>query len=142
MWETAARLEVDKQDAELMDQLIRCGSTPQQAVLRMRIVLGASEGVCNSQVAHELGTTRSTVIKWRERYRTHGLEGILEDAPRSGRRKTMTAEKEAEIVQATLSTKPADGTHWSTRIMAAAQGVSDTTVHRIWKCSSASAALC
>jgi len=132
MWETAPRLKVEKQDADLMDQLIRCGSTPQQSVLRMRIVLGASEGVSNSQMAEELGTTRSTVIKWRERYRTHGLEGILEDAPRSGRRKTITPEKEAAIVQATLSTKPADGTHWSTRTMAAAQGVSDTTVYRIW----------
>jgi transposase len=132
MWETAPRLEVDKQDADLMDQLIRCGSTPQQSVLRMRIVPGSAEGVSNSQMASDLGTTRSTVIKWRERYRKHGLEGILEDAPRSGRRKTITAEKEAEIVQATLRTKPADATHWSTRTMAAAQGVSDTTVHRIW----------
>jgi hypothetical protein len=76
---------------------------------------------------------KSSVLKWRARYRESGLKGILDDAPRSGRKKTISAEKEAAIVQATLRTKPSQATHWSTRSMADAQGVSDTTVYRIWK---------
>jgi transposase len=129
----AERLVVSKQDRELMDEFLRSGSTPQKVVFRIRVVLGAASGVSNAQLARSLETTKSSVLKWRARYREHGLEGILEDAPRSGRKKTISAEKEAAIVQATLETKPAQSTHWSTRSMAAAQGVSDTTVYRIWK---------
>jgi transposase len=80
-----------------------------------------------------LKTTRSTVIKWRDRYQERGLEGVLEDAPRSGRKKVINQQKEQAIVKATLESKPANATHWSTRTIAAAQGVSDTTVYRIWK---------
>jgi transposase len=97
------------------------------------MVLGAAEGASNAQLVRDLGTTKSSVLKWRARYLRSGLEGILEDAPRSGRKKTISAEKEAAIVEATLQTRPTQATHWSTRSMADAQGVSDTTVHRIWK---------
>jgi transposase len=116
-----------------MDEFLRGGNTPQKIAFRISILLGAATGIPNAQLARDLGTTKSSVLKWRARYRSAGLEGILEDAPRSGRRKTITPEKEAAIVQATLQTKPAQATHWSTRSMANVQGVSDTTVHRIWK---------
>jgi transposase len=116
-----------------MDALLRAGETPQKVAFRIRVVLGAAAGKPNAELARELETTRTTVIKWRSRYEEFGVEGILQDAPRSGRKKTISAAKEAEIVRATLETKPPAGTHWSTRSMAAAQGVSDSTVHRIWK---------
>jgi len=61
------------------------------------------------------------------------MAGILEDRPRSGRPKDITAEQEEAIVKATLHTKPKDATHWSTRMMAAGQGVSRATVQRIWQ---------
>jgi transposase len=133
MPEAAEPLKVSKSDEELMDAFLRCGSTPQKVVFRIRIVLGACAGVANRQLARDLSTTKSSVLKWRRRYEELGLEGILEDAPRSGRKKTITADQEAAIVEATLQTTPAQATHWSTRLMAMAQGVSDTTVYRIWK---------
>jgi transposase len=133
MSQEAKPVSVSKRDRELMDELVRSGNTPQKVIFRIGIVLGAAEGISNAQLVRDLGTTKSSVLKWRGRYRENGLEGILEDAPRSGRKKTISAEKEADIVQATLRTKPPQATHWSTRSMADAQGVSDTTVHRIWK---------
>jgi transposase len=60
--------------------------------------------LANNQLAAELKTTRTTVIKWRERYRDAGLEGVLEDAPRSGRKTIIDEDKEREIVKATLET--------------------------------------
>jgi transposase len=133
MWQTAEPIVVSKADREFMEELVRSGSTPQKVIFRIAIVLGAADGKSNGQLVRDLGTTKSSVLKWRARYRESGLDGILDDAPRSGRKKTIGAEKEAAIVQATLRTKPPQATHWSTRSMADAQGVSDTTVHRIWK---------
>jgi transposase len=133
MWQTAEPIVVSKADREFMEELVRSGNTPQKVIFRIAIVLGAGDGKSNGQLVRDLGTTKSSVLKWRARYRESGLEGILDDAPRSGRKKTISAETEAAIVQATLRTKPPQATHWSTRSMADAQGVSDTTVHRIWK---------
>ena len=133
MSQEAEPITVNKRDRELMDELVRSGNTPQKVIFRIGIVLGAAEGISNAQLVRDLRTTKSSVLKWRGRYRENGLEGIREDAPRSGRKKTISAEKEADIVQATLRTKPPQATRWSTRSMADTQGVSETTVHRIWK---------
>jgi transposase len=133
MWEAAGALSVHKQDQSLMEELLRCGNTPQKVVFRIRVVLGAAQGLSNRQLAKKLATTRMTVLKWRQRYEHDGLEGVLQDAPRSGRKKSISADKEAEIVNATLYRKPANATHWSTRSLAATQGVSDSTVLRIWQ---------
>jgi hypothetical protein len=62
----------------------------------------------------------------------HGVGGVLKDAPRPGRRKRLTPDRIAAIVTATLTTRPPGATHWSTRTMARAQGVSETTVRTIW----------
>jgi transposase len=133
MWKPAEPLCLRGQDRVILEELLRSGTTPQRVIFRIQVLLGSAEGSSNNKLAAQLSTTRSTVIKWRDRYQDGGLESILEDAPRSGRKKTISEEKERAIVKATLETKPANGTHWSTRSMASAQGVSDTTVHRIWR---------
>jgi transposase len=109
------------------------GSTPQNVAFRIRIILSAAEGVSNNELAGRLSTTRTTILKWRQRFAEFGIEGILADAPRSGRKKSISPEKEAAIVEATLENKPRNAIHWSTRLMAATQKVSDTSVHRIWR---------
>lgn len=133
MGQTAEQITISKSDRELMEALLRAGNTPQKVAFRINIVLGAAEGIPNAQLARDFATTKSSVLKWRGRFARSGLSSILEDAPRSGRKKSISPEKEAAIVEATLQTKPKDATHWSTRSMADAQGVSDTTVYRIWK---------
>ncbi len=69
---------------------------------------------------------------WRQRYGEAGVDGLLKDAPRPGRKKRISPKKIEAIVNATLHTKPKDATHWSTRTMARAKGVSEATVRRIW----------
>ena len=133
MWEPAEPLRLQRQDRIILEELLRCGTTPQRVVFRIRVLLGSAGGLANNRVAAELKTTRSTVIKWRDRYLERGLEGVLEDAPRTGRKKIISPQQEQVIVKATLETKHANATNWSTRTMAATQGVSDTTVYRIWK---------
>ncbi len=93
----------------------------------------AANGMLNQDIAVKIGTTRPTVQLWRDRFLALRLSGLEKDAPRPGRLPSIPAEKIAEVVEATLHTKPPNATHWSTRTMAAAQGISEATVWRIWK---------
>ncbi len=133
MWSPAGALSVSKQERALLEEFLRAGNTPQKVAFRVRVILGAANGLSNNALAAELQTTRSTVLKWRARFGQTGIEGILTDAPGRGRKKRVDEAREAAIVEATLQTKPAESTHWSTRTMAASQGVSDSTVFRIWR---------
>ena len=108
-------------------------STPRGVALRVNIILGAAEGVANHVLARNLSTSLPTVLLWRKRYESEGMEGILEDRPRSGRPKRISEQREAAIVEATMKTTPKDATHWSVRAMAASQKVSPATAQRIWK---------
>ena len=87
----------------------------------------------NNAIAARLETTRPTVLLWRERFAARGVPGLLKDAPRPGRHKAISPEVVKRVVDATLHTTPRAATHWTTRTMAAAQGLSHMTVHRIWK---------
>jgi len=133
MWTKADALPVLEVDQELLQHLLRSGSTPQKIALRARILLGAAEGKPNYQLSDELNVSRPTILLWRQRYLEAGLAGILKDAARPGRKKVITPTKVEAIVNATLHTTPKDATHWSVRSMAKAQGVSAAMVHRIWR---------
>jgi transposase len=73
------------------------------------------------------------VILWRRRFGDEGLDGLWDIAPGRGRKPTYQIDKIADIVEATLQTKPAGMTHWSCRTMAESQGVSKSTVNNIWR---------
>jgi len=128
----AAPLPLSTSERRALLDLIRHRSTPQSIVLRVQIVLGAGDGVANRQLARTLQTSVPTVLLWRSRYQAEGLAGILQDRPRPGRPKQISAEEEAAIVEATIQSKPKDATHWSVRTMARAQGVSKASIQRIW----------
>jgi transposase len=120
-------------DGVLLQGLVRGRNTAQKVALRARIILGAANGISNNRLAKELGVTRPTVLLWRQRYARAGVAGLLRDAPRPGRRKRITPRQVEAIVNATLHTTPRDATHWSSRTLAGAHGVSEATVRRIWR---------
>src|SRR3970282_2093431 len=80
----------------------------------------------------EIRTSRPTVRLWRTRFAAGGVAALLEDAPGRGRPASISRAKVKRIVEATTQTRPRGATHWSTRTMAQAQGVSHATVARIW----------
>src|SRR3989441_238000 len=133
MWKPARALRVRPDDREWLETLVAGGKTPQRVVLRARIVLGAAGGQSNNGLAKELGISRPTLLRWRQRYVEAGVVGLLKDAPRPGRRKWIRPEQVEAIVNATLHTTPRDATQWSVRSLAQAQRVSPATVHRIWQ---------
>ena len=129
----APPLPLTERERDELLQVSKIRSTPQSVALRIQIVLRAAEGIANKVLARQLSTSLPTVLLWRERYQDEGLAGILEDRPRSGRPKEISAEQEAAIVETTLHSTPKDATHWSVRSLAKAQGVSPASVQRIWK---------
>lgn len=116
-----------------LEQWIRSRTTPHRLVERARIVLASAAGKPTTQISEELQISRPTVQRWLDRYEAEGLDGIEGDRPRPGRPRRITAEIETDVVRRTLETKPPEGTHWSSRLMARETGLHFTQVARIWK---------
>ncbi len=100
---------------------------------RASVILLAAKGWQNMAIATEVKLDRRQVALWRQRFIDGGVPALLQDATRSGRTPTVTAEIESRIVNTTLHEKPAAATHWSTRTLAAHLGLSATTIRRVWQ---------
>jgi len=116
-----------------LQEWLRAGSTPQQVALRCRIILGAAQGQQDKQIAQSLRVRRATAALWRQRVRAQGIGCVWEIAPGRGRKTRQHPEKIAAAITATLHARPTGATHWSTRTLARAQGLSKSTVHRLWQ---------
>jgi transposase len=82
---------------------------------RAHVILLAAKGWQNKEIAIEASLDRRQVALWRQRFLDGGIDALRQDAPRSGRPATVTAEGESRIVHATLHERPINATHWSTR---------------------------
>jgi transposase len=125
-------LIVDPADREKLILLARRPKTAQRTAIRSKIILRAAEGVSNQEIARQLGITGSTVGKWGERYRLHGMKGLADDS-RSGTPRRITDAKVEEAVTRTLESMPEAATQWSTRSLAKDVGLSQGAVVRIWR---------
>ena len=104
----------------------------QRLATRSRIILACAEGRDNSDVAARLRVNPVTVGKWRKRFLADRLEGLA-DEPRPGAPRSITDATVERIITKTLEEKPVDATHWSTRDMAAAVGLSQSSIGRVWR---------
>lgn len=130
----AAPLTLREGDLARLEALTRSTSVRAGLAQRARIVLLAAQGLPNSEIARRTGSTRPTVLTWRQRYAEGGIEA-LEDRPRSGRPSEVD---EVRVVAATLANNgkpPAHlgAPHWTSRLLAEHLDVSYTTVARIWR---------
>ena len=128
----AAPIVLSPEEDATLDRWTRSRHLPLRQVQRAQIVQLAAAGVESREIARTLGVSRPTVQLWRQRFLARRLDGLEKDAPRPGRLPQISAQRVRAIVEATLHTKPANATHWSTRTMAETQGVSSATVQRIW----------
>jgi len=124
-------LTVTDDERQELDQWARRPKSTQRLALRARIVLACAEGLSNTAVARQLGVTLPTVGKWRARFITDRLEGLA-DEPRPGAPRTLTDAQVESVITRTLESKPSAATHWSTRNMAKASGLSQSAIVRIW----------
>jgi len=129
----AVSITLTKDERVVLQRWARGRRTAARLVQRAKIVLLASEGRLNKEIAAELGTFPNLVGRWRKRFAEQRLAGIERDAARGGR-KPVTRERVARrIVEATTRTRPKNATHWSTRTLAKELGVSRSMVHRVWR---------
>src|SRR3954468_20826045 len=127
-----APLELDEVERAELTSLASRRSTAQALALRARIVLACADGEQSKVVATRLAVDPGTVGKWRRRFSEHRLEGLW-DEPRSGTPRTIEDSRIEAVIVRTLETKPPDATHWSSRGMARACGLSVSSVQRIWR---------
>jgi transposase len=129
----APPIVIDETTRRGLERLSRKRSMAVRVVLRSRIVLLVVEGNQNKQIAEQLGVSTRMASLWRGRFIEHGIEGLLRDAPRPGRTPRTTAEIVDTVDVKTTQSAPTNATHWSTRTMARVTGISETSVHRIWR---------
>jgi transposase len=128
----AVEVVLSAEEREQLESWARRGKSAQALAQRARIVLAAAEGLKNTEISQRLSVDRNTVKKWRLRFASDRLDGLL-DEPRRGRPRTVSDAQVEEVIVKTLESTPKDATHWSTRSMAGEVGLSQTAVSRIWR---------
>jgi transposase len=127
-----AEIVLSAAEREQLETWTRRRKTAQALALRSRIILECATGIDSKRVAQQMSVAQQTVSKWRNRFATDRLDGLL-DAPRPGAPRTIDDARVDAVIAKTLETVPKNATHWSTRNMARETGLSQTTVSRIWR---------
>jgi transposase len=115
-----------------LDSLAHRSRSVPHVARRARIILACADGAASKVVAGRLHVTPATVCKWRGRFIRQRLDGLY-DEPRPGAVRTVTDDQVEQVIIRTLETTPRGATHWSTRDMARAVGLSRMAIHRIWQ---------
>jgi transposase len=117
---------------EVLETVARSSSAPHREVVRARALLMAADGLANTAIAQALSVSPASVSGWRGRFAEEGLVKFAQVRQGRGRKKSIPQETIDEIVDLTLNYRPQGETHWSCRTMAAATGVSKSTVQQVW----------
>lgn len=125
-------LTITDDERDELERLARRSRTNRNLAQRAKIILRSGSGLSNKSVAAKLRTSTTTVVTWRRRFMDGGVAALYDEA-RPGAPRKITDEDVESIVVKTLESKPKGRTHWSTRKMAEAAGVSASTVGRIWR---------
>jgi hypothetical protein len=128
---TSSGLVISDEDRAALESWLRSSTVGAGLVERARIVLTVAGGAGTAFTPRQVGVSRPTVIKWRDRFAARGLPGLA-DEPRSGRPKTVD---DSAIIAATLDAPPdkLGVTHWSSRLLGRHLGIGDATVARAWR---------
>jgi transposase len=127
-----APLKLTTDERETLEQWTRRPKTGQALAQRARVILESVTGKSNTEVARRLRVTNQMVGKWRMRFLEKRLDGLL-DEPRPGTPRRLGDAEVERVLTMTLESTPKNATHWSTRSLAAACGLSRSSVHRVWQ---------
>ncbi len=124
-------LTVSSEERQRLESLAHRARSQALLARRARVVLGCAEGLDNKAVAKKLRCSLGMVGKWRSRFLEARLAGLY-DEPRPGAPRQISDDQVEKLVIQTLESTPRGQTHWSTRGLAKASGLSRMTISRIW----------
>jgi len=127
--ETIFRLS--RSDRKKVKRLLRSTTTANGISRRARVLDSLDRGETPTEIANCLGITRRTVYKWKERYVSDGMNGLMDKA-RSGRPSKITDKTVKKVLSLSTDYLPEESTHWSVRLMAKHAGISEWQVRKIW----------
>src|ERR1700675_385959 len=129
---SGSEILLTKQQHSDLSSIAQSRALPAGYVFRAKLILMLAGGASFSAIKLQLQTTAPTIVRWKQRFRRYGLDGL--DTYHPGQKpRVLTPALRARILSATRR-KPGDGsTHWSCRKLAAALGVSKDAVHRVWQ---------
>jgi transposase len=126
-----AVIELTEQEREELRRWSSSRTLPAGDVFKAKLILGLADGVSYSRLETELNTSRPTIARWKARFQ-EGRIAALDGRHKGSRPRKATPALQARVLRKTQQKPPDGSTHWSCRKMAAATGLSPTTVHRIW----------
>lgn len=132
----AIDLKLAPADRRRLEDLVRSGNTPQKLVPRVRIALLSDGTRLNGAIAQDVGVSLPTVHRWQRRVQDQDMDGLLRDKTRPSRIPALALDVVERVVEMTLHEPLGEATHWSSRTMATASGVSVGSVQRIWRAHS------
>src|ERR1700733_7295210 len=130
---TGIRVAVSAKDRRQLDAIVADRNSPQKHVWRAQIVLLTADGCGTAEIMRHTGVSKTAVWRWQERFMTDRVAGMLRDKTRPSRIPPLEPEVAARVVAATQADPPGETTHWTATAMATIQGISVSSVQRIWR---------
>src|SRR5215211_4230095 len=126
-------IELTAKDRARLEAVVADRNSPQKHVWRARIVLATADGHGTAGVMRRAGTSKPCVRRWQERFISEGVAGLLRDKTRPPRIPPLAQATIDRVVELTATEPPREATHWTAAAMAAAVGISPSSVLRIWR---------
>ena len=123
---------VSPADRARLEGIVADRNSASKHVWRANIVLATADGLGTNAIMRLTSKSKPCVWRWQERYIETGVDGLLRDKTRPSRKKPLSAEVKLKVLTTTMQPPP-NATHWSTRSMAKAVGISHSSVQRIWR---------
>ena len=131
---TGISITVGSSDRLRLEAVVGDRSAAQKHVWRAAIILLSADGVGTHGIMRRTGKSKTCVWRWQERFMEEGVDGLLRDKTRPSRIPPLGSEVAERVVVLTLTDPPVEATHWTALMMAAATGISESAVRRIWRC--------
>lgn len=129
---TGVEIHLGLRDREQLEVVAASRNSPQKHVWRARIVLLSADGIGTMEIQRRTGKAKPTIWRWQQRFTMAGVEGLVRDATRPGRKPPLSPATIERTVEMTLAGPPGGATQWTGRTMAKAAGISHRSVQRIW----------